>query len=65
MKEDETDKCPICGGDVIRIEDEVDIGVGILKNLTGWDCPKCGQISPEDVMEIKELIKMEDENVKP
>jgi hypothetical protein len=56
----EIDKCPICGGEAIRMEDEVDIGVGTLKHLVGWDCLKCGQVGPDDVMEIKELIKMEE-----
>ena len=54
------DKCPVCGEEAIRIEDEVDIGVGTLKNLRGWDCPRCGQLSPTDIMDIKELIKMEE-----
>lgn len=35
--------CPECGnGELVVIEDEVDIGVGTQKHVLGWECPKCG-----------------------
>ena len=39
-------KCPQCGNlKAEELSDEVDIGVGVLKTVYGYDCPDCGQIS--------------------
>jgi hypothetical protein len=37
--------CPKCNGPCEELADEVDIGVGILRHVYGWDCPTCGQIA--------------------
>jgi hypothetical protein len=38
--------CPKCHGPgAEEIADEVDIGVGIMRHVTGWDCMECGQIA--------------------
>lgn len=37
--------CPVCRTPgATQVEEEVDIGVGIQKFVTGIECPKCGQI---------------------
>lgn len=40
--------CPICGGVVEVIEDEVDIGVGVQKFLRGIVCATCGEFAACD-----------------
>lgn len=38
-------ECPKCKGkNCIEEFDEVDIGVGILKHVYGWECQTCGHI---------------------
>ena len=38
--------CPICKNpNTQECAEEVDIGVGTLKHVYGFDCPTCGQIS--------------------
>jgi len=45
MMEPNKVSCPKCGFScAIEIEEEVDIGVGIQKFITGWDCERCGQM---------------------
>jgi len=39
------DKCPKCGGTGQLLQDEVDIGVGMQRVTTGFECDTCGQIS--------------------
>lgn len=37
--------CPHCNDPrAEECADEVDIGVGVLKNVWGYDCPVCGQL---------------------
>lgn len=37
--------CPVCDKAQATVcADEVDIGVGILVNIWGYECPTCGQI---------------------
>ena len=39
-------RCPKCDGPIFAaVEDEVDIGVGILKRITHGECGYCGEIS--------------------
>jgi hypothetical protein len=33
--------CPVCNQRMDTLSDEVDIGVGTLTRLTGWECVKC------------------------
>lgn len=38
-------ECPICGAeDAMELLDEVDIGVGTMSKMRGWDCLECGSI---------------------
>ncbi len=38
--------CPLCNAvRCLVIQDEVDIGVGVLTHVLGWECEQCGQIS--------------------
>ncbi len=34
--------CPDCKTTLEEVKEEVDIGVGTLTHLIGYDCPKCG-----------------------
>lgn len=37
--------CPVCNNPHCdEVAEEVDIGVGTLRQVTGYDCPECGQI---------------------
>jgi hypothetical protein len=37
-------KCPICGCEAEELAEEVDIGVGVQRFVTGLDCSACGLI---------------------
>lgn len=37
--------CPGCDGPCEEVADEVDIGVGIQRHVTGVICPTCGEIA--------------------
>jgi hypothetical protein len=38
--------CPRCNNpNAVEVADEVDIGVGIQKFVTGCECPECGLLS--------------------
>ena len=39
-----TVSCPECGAVTEATYDEVDVGVGIQRFLTGYDCPACGPV---------------------
>ena len=38
-------KCPKCGLEGEKLEEEVDIGVGVQKHLIGMECKNCGQMT--------------------
>lgn len=37
--------CPICNALAEEVSEEIDIGVGVQKFVTGWECPQCGPIA--------------------
>ena len=47
--------CPKCGGETVR--DEVDVGVGIMHGP--WHCIECGWSQGEDVDKLFRLTKEE------
>jgi hypothetical protein len=39
-------KCPRCNAEgAVELVDEVDIGVGTIRNVHGYECPKCGPVA--------------------
>ena len=48
--------CPVCGTpNCVEVADDVDIGVGTLRNVTGYECPECGK---HTVFGAEELLMM-------
>jgi len=51
--------CPVCNNpEAEELIDEIDIGVGTLTNLRGYECPDCGVIPVCD--ECKCILDRED-----
>jgi len=39
------ESCPKCGGPAEILQDEVDIGVGLLTHIYGAECDACGEFA--------------------
>jgi transcription elongation factor Elf1 len=38
-------KCPVCNLEgAVECADEVDIGVGVMRHVWGFECPHCGEV---------------------